>query len=141
MHPMINRLSPRISLFGRYIISGWIAATVHFALLFFLVEWQSLNPTLASALGFTAAIFVNYSLQYYWTFSVSGPHRTFFLRYLSVTMLTLGINTLLFWTLNAVMEIHYTIAQVVATGVVVIVNFAINQRYTFSSGVVASRPH
>ena len=84
---------------------------------------------------------MNYFLQYYWTFSVSGPHRTFFFRYLTVTLLTLGLNTLLFWNLNVIMEIHYTIAQVVATGVVVIVNFAINQRYTFSDDVVATRPN
>jgi len=134
-----NLFSEQTHLFARYIVSGGIAAIVHFGLLVLFVECIMLTPTLASSLGFIAAIFVNYSLQYYWTFSVSGSHRIFFIRYLSVTLLTLGINTFLFWILNVLMGVHYVISQIAATGVVVIVNFGINQRYTFSSDIIATR--
>ena len=131
---MQDKLAQQTGLLTRYIISGGVAAVAHFGLLIILVELFAVNPTVASALGFIAAIFVNYSLQYHWTFAVkgSGQHKKFFARYLLVTLSTLCINTLLFWTMNEVVGIQYFYAQVVATGVVLVINFVVNQRYTFN---------
>lgn len=117
--------------FFRYTVAGSMAAVAHFTVLWILVEWFGVYPTYASAIGFCVAIFVNYSLQYYWTFRAKGPHGVLFLRYLVVTLLMLGVNTLIFWTLNEAMGIYYLVAQVVATGCVMILNFTINRHYTF----------
>lgn len=121
--------------FIRYLISGGAAATVHFAVLILLVELFRINPTVASASGFCAAIVVNYTLQYYWTFRTEGAHGKTFLRYVSVTMAMLVINTLLFWFLNTRVELTYLAAQAVAIIIVVVSNFYINQRYTFAQSV------
>ena len=72
--------------FIRYTLAGSVAAAVHFGMLWLLVEQAGVYPTTASALGFCAAVFVNYSLQYYWTFEARGPHRLLFMRYVVVTL-------------------------------------------------------
>lgn len=116
----------------RYLISGGVAATTHFTILIFLVELFGANPTLASSIGFCVAGVVNYTLQYHWTFEISEAHRTVFTRYVAVTATTLGINTALFWTLNDRLGLPYLVAQIMVTGFVVLINFTINQRYTFA---------
>ena len=121
-----------MKVFIRYVAAGSLAAIAHFAVLWALVEWFDVYATYASAIGFCVAIFVNYSLQYYWTFRAAGPHAVLFLRYLVVTLSMLGVNTLLFWILNEAAGVYYLIAQVIATGCVMILNFTINRRYTFA---------
>ena len=54
-------------------------------------------------------------------------------RYTLVTLAMLLVNLLIFWFLNEQLGIYYFIAQIVATGIVVILNFTINRRWTFVS--------
>lgn len=117
--------------FFRYLVSGGLAAATHFAVLVALVEWAAMNPTLATTFGFEAAIFVNYPLQYFWTFSATGQHRVVFTRYVIVTVAAFGLNTVLFWSLLTQIGVWYPLAQVIATGVVVIVNYTVNRHFTF----------
>jgi len=118
--------------FIRYLISGGAAATMHFAVLILLVEIFGINPTVASASGFCAAIAVNYTLQYHWTFRTKGAHGTIFVRYVGVTLVMLVVNTVLFWLLNTRVGLAYLVAQAIATATVVVINFHINQRFTFA---------
>lgn len=129
---MFNK-SNQLGIVARYLVSGSAAALVHFGFLIFLVEMFLFNPTLASALGFIAAVFVNYSLQYHWTFEIQGNglHKVYFTRYLLVTLMTLILNTSIFWSLNEVAGLQYIFSQILATGIVLVVNFMINQNYTF----------
>ncbi len=130
----LNGVFARYSgVFFRYSISGAVAAVVHFGLLIILVEFTATNPTLASASGFCAAIFVNYTLLYHYAFRADGPHGVMFTRYVIVTVAMLGVNTLIFWILNEHQNVPYLLSQVVATGVVVMLNFNINRLYTFKS--------
>jgi len=130
---MVNNEHQQTGLLIRYLVSGSIAAIVHFGLLVILIEWVAFHPTWASALGFMVAIFINYSLQFHWTFAVKGKdlHRIVFTRYLFVTCLTLCLNTLLFWSMNGIIGFNYLYSQIVATGIVLIINLLINQKYTF----------
>lgn len=120
-------------MFLRYSLSGLAATITHFSILAALVEFVGLNATLASLLGFCAAIFVNYSCQYWWTFKAKGSHHIIIFRYLLVTTAMLGLNTLLFWTLTSKLSLHYLIAQSLTTAVIMLANFNINRRYTFAS--------
>jgi len=117
----------------RYVVSGGTAAVVHFLVLTALVELFGVNPTLATSIGFVLASIVNYTLQYHWTFDADGPHHVMFTRYASVTAVTLSINAGLFWTFTNIFDIHYLIAQVISTGLMVIVNYLINKHFTFVS--------
>ena len=115
----------------KYVVSGSIAASVHLGVLVALIELARLDATLSSAIGFLAALLVNYSLQYKWVFSSGGSHLVRGLRYIFVTALTLLVNVLLFWILHEKLAIWYPGAQIIAIGVVFLVNFYLNRRFTF----------
>lgn len=117
----------------RYLVSGGTGAIVHFTVLTILVELVELNPTVATSIGFVLGSIVNYTLQYHWTFDADGPHHVMFTRYAAVTATTLSINAALFWTFTNIFGIHYLIAQVMSTGMMVVVNYLINRYYTFVS--------
>jgi len=125
-----------MKIFIYYTISGGLAALVHFLILIALVEKTTINPTIASGIGFCMAIIVNYNMQYHWTFKSSGSHRTIFIKYVIVTFIMLGVNTIIFWFLFEKQELVYLIAQVIATGTVMLMNFAINKNYTFASSKI-----
>lgn len=119
--------------FLKYSVAGGFAAVAHFGVLVLLVENYAVLPTIASGIGFCIAGAVNYTLQYYWTFRASGPHALMLSRYTLVTLAMLLVNLLIFWFLNEQLDVYYFIAQIVATGIVVILNFTINRRWTFVS--------
>ena len=117
----------------RYLVSGGTAALLHFIVLISLVELADVDATVASMTGFCVATLLNYKLQFHWTFELSGPHGRIFTRYVLITFTMLGVNTIIFWVLYAELNVLYIGAQVIATGVVTILNFVINKRYTFVS--------
>jgi putative flippase GtrA len=117
--------------FGRYLIGGLAATITHIVVLMALVERFSLNPSIATSIGFCLAVVVNYTFQYHWTFSAKGPHSKIFFRYAVVTFAMLGVNLALFWVLTHTFHVPYLYAQLVATGVIMFCNFAINKLYTF----------
>lgn len=117
--------------FVRYATCGALSALVHVAVLVMLVEFLQMPSTMASALGFACAIPVNYLLQHRFVFGSGGGHQSFFPRYLAVTLLSMGLNVALHWLLTFWVGLHYVLAQILALGVVVLVNFAVNRYFTF----------
>ena len=116
----------------KYATAGALATAAHFSCLIALVELGGLRPTIATALGFCAAIAVNYNLQYHWTFQASGTHGVVFVRYLAVTAVMLVLNTVLLSIGYEWIGWHYIPAQAVATLLVFGCNYSINRSYTFA---------
>jgi len=121
----------------RYLISGGFGALIHFAILTLLVERFGSNDTLATSVGFVIGSVVNYTLQYHWTFSADGPHHIMFTRYAAVTLITMTINAGLFWLFTHQFGLYYLYSQIIATGMMVFVNFYINKHFTFASATPA----
>jgi len=117
--------------FLRYCLSGGLAAAIHFAILAGLVEAWGFNPTLATSIGFCIGTAFNYLGQYYLTFRAASAHGGTLARYVGVTLVMMGVNVALFWALTHLLAVPYLFAQALATGVVVLCNFAVNRRYTF----------
>lgn len=115
----------------KYLISGGTAATVQYTILIGLVEVFNVNPFIATFIGLTVATFVNYPLQYYWTFINYVPHCIAFPKYVLVTSVAYTVNLFSFWFLEHVVGTHYIIAQIVATSIALAINFIVNSRYTF----------
>ena len=117
----------------RYLISGGTGALIHLAILTGLVEQFGTNDTIATSIGFVVGSVINYSLQYHWTFSADGPHHIMFTRYTMVTLITMSINAGIFWLFTHQLGLYYLYSQIIATGLMVFVNFHINKRFTFAS--------
>ena len=122
-----------IASFIRYFIAGGMAVLIHFATLILLVERFKIDATISTSIGFCLAVIFNYLAQYYWTFKPTGSHKRFILRFLGVTIITLNINTGLFWFLTEYQKFPYIISQVFASGAVFLLNFTINHHFTFKS--------
>lgn len=125
--------SPKIDVLVRYIAAGSLAVGVHYFVLILLVEGAAVNATLSSSCGFAVGVILNYLLQYYWTFRSSGPHTRRFPIFITVAVVMLGLNAAIFWTLHERLGINYLLAQACAIGVVFLLNFLVNSRYTFAS--------
>jgi putative flippase GtrA len=117
--------------FSRYVLSGGAAVATHLAVLVILIELAGSPPTLASLVGFVCATVVNYTLQHRFVFSRSRGHGSYFPRYLAVTLGTMTLNTLLFWTLSSGLGIYYLASQMITIGIIVPINFTINRSFTF----------
>ena len=128
---LLPRGNSRVAHLIRYTISGTIAAFAHLATLVVLVESTGLNATLASAVGFLVACYVNYTIQYRWVFRADGSRLVSGARYIVVTTGSLLVNVLLFWLLHEQFDIWYPVAQVFAIGVVFLLNFYLNRHFTF----------
>jgi putative flippase GtrA len=115
----------------RYGLSGCAAVAAHLTVLIFLVELAGSPPVLASVLGFACATLINYALQHRFVFSRFRDHSLYFPCYLAVSLGTLTLNTLLFWTLSSGLGIHYLASQVITIGVIVPINFMLNRSFTF----------
>ena len=104
---------------------------VHFGVMIALVELFFVPPLIGSFAGFSSGTLVNYYLQYSWTFRSTQSHRLAFIRYVTITVAMLFVNLLIFQLAWQQIGLDYKLAQVVATGVVFLVNFGINASYTF----------
>ena len=118
--------------FVLYLASGGTAVLVWYAVLIGLVELFDTNKTLASVIGFAVGMPVNYILQRRFVFKASGPDRLYFPRYVAVTLATMGLNALMFWSLVEVVGLNYLVGQTISTGLVVVVNYLVNRTYTFA---------
>ena len=117
----------------RYGISGSLAAATLLVVLTALVELARVPETLASAGGFACAVIVNYTLQHGFVFGRSRGHGLYFPRYLAVTMVTMALNTALFWALSSGLGMFYLASQVITIGIIVPINFVIHRSFTFAT--------
>jgi putative flippase GtrA len=130
--PLADKATVVIATFGRYCVGGVAATITHILVLMLLVERLSVNPSVATSIGFCIAVVVNYNFQYHWTFGAMGSHARVFSRYLMITFAMLGLNLVLFWFLTHPIRVPYLYAQMIATGVIMFCNFTINSLYTFN---------
>jgi len=110
---------------------GVIGTAGHYATLIILVEGFSTGPVLASTFGFVVGAFINYILNYRFTFKSNKPHREALSKFLLVAAMGAGINTGLMYLLIHQLMLHYFIAQLIATTIVLLWNFLISKYWTF----------
>ena len=56
------------------------------------------------------------------------------MRYLTVTLILLSANVVIFTILTQVLGLFYIFAQVLVIGIVFVLNFLVNRTFTFSDG-------
>ena len=126
--------------FIRFAGVGAAATAVHYLTLIILVEIAMANALLASAAGYTVGAFVNYILNYHYTFGSDKPHREAMTKFFAVALVGLGLNSLIMALMTKGLELHYFVGQVIATGLVLLFNFAGNRWWTFRERADATKP-
>ena len=135
-YPLVAALTQTLKSrsFWKSVISGGITALVDLALLFTLRETLHQSYWISVNAAFAFAILVNFSLQKFWTFSnrdLRGAH-TQFMKFFFVAMGNIVMNNILMFILSAMLGIWYLGAQILATGMLAVVNFTLYRHFVFT---------
>jgi len=126
------------SRFVRFGLVGAIATAIQYALLVLLVHVAGMAPTPASSIGFILSAGVNYLLNYRFTFQSSRAHGPAAAKFGLLAGAGLLINGAIMHLMTGA-GVHYLLAQVCATSVVLFWNFVGNSVWTFGVGPVGQR--
>jgi putative flippase GtrA len=133
----LTRASPRgvsghVDRFVKFVAVGGVATAIQYLLLVLLVRGAGMAPTPASSIGFVLSAGVNYLLNYRFTFRSDRPHGPAAAKFALLAGIGLLINAAIMHLMTGA-GVHYLIAQVCATGVVLFWNFIGNSIWTFGS--------
>jgi len=117
-----------------FAIVGCAAAVGHYGVLIALAELLATPPVLASAAGFVVGGIISYLLNYGHVFRSEQDHLPTAAKFVAVAAVGLCLNSAIMWVLAHGLEIHYLLAQVTATGLVMVWSFAANRYWTFNAG-------
>jgi putative flippase GtrA len=104
---------------------------VHLLVFYCLIELLQMHYLIASVVGFSTAIAVNFPLQYFWTFNAVLSHAEAFIKYLTVTLVMLLFNLMILSGLLMLTVLTPLFAQITTIAVAFVVNFSINSLFTF----------
>ena len=110
---------------------GVIATAVHYGILIALVELWDLSPVTGSAIGAFGGAVVSYGLNRSVTFKARGAHAVTASRFFIVAVAALVVNTALMALFVDGVSMPYIPAQIVTTGLLVILTFGANKLWTF----------
>ncbi len=110
---------------------GAIGTAMHYSVLIALVRLAQMDAVLASMAGFVVGACVNYALNYLFTFNTSKRHTEALPKFFMVALLGMGINATIMAGLVHQAGVHYLLAQIVATGLVLVWNFAGSKLWVF----------
>lgn len=118
--------------FLRYAFVGLAGTVLHLALMALAVEGAGWDPLAGAGLGFLGALTLSYGLNKRWTFASKRRHAASAWRYVAVSVLGLGVNSLLLGALVHGLGFWYFGAQLAVIFVVPLMNFALNRYWTFN---------
>lgn len=108
---------------GRFAVVGAVATAAHYAILIALVEIGHVNPVLATTCGYVIGIVVSYTLNRRFTFSeTTAPVASSFAKFVLLYGVGAALNGAIVAALIG-LGAMYLLAQVAATGLVLIWNF------------------
>ena len=109
---------------------GGIATAGHYLVLVVLVEWARLDPLLATSIGAAAGAVIAYTLNRKWTFSARPAIAVSFAKFFAIAGIGLVLNGVLFSLIKSA-GVHYLLAQGLATGLVLFMNYWASRVFVF----------
>ncbi|KQQ46359.1 hypothetical protein ASF61_18350 [Duganella sp. Leaf126] len=116
--------------FVRYALVGAVGTLAHYAVLFITVSLHWLAPVAASVTGAVVGAIVNYFLNARYTFKRASSGQSM-LRFAATAAFGAVLNGVLMQLLTTVAGLHYLLAQLAATAVVLLLTYTINLLWTF----------
>ena len=119
--------------FLKFGIVGFSGLFIDFGFTYLFKEIFKVQKYLSNAIGFLLAASSNYLLNRIWTFHSSNPNIGIeYFEFILISLIGLGINTLILWLLVSKYKLNFYLAKVFAIIVVTIWNFLANVFITFS---------
>jgi putative flippase GtrA len=119
--------------FIKFGIVGFSGLFIDFGFTYICKEILKIQKYVSNAIGFTLAASSNYYLNRVWTFKSTDPE--IFVEYsefIIISMIGLGINTLILWVIVTKFKLNFYLSKVFAIAVVTVWNFLANAFITFS---------
>lgn len=110
---------------------GALATITQYVILYLGVQFLGIHPVPASVIGFALSALLNYWLNHRLTFASTLPHRRSLPRFALVVTVGLGLTAILMWLGVEVLHLHYLLAQVGTTALVLVWNFVASRRWAF----------
>jgi len=112
---------------------GLSGVLVDFSITWLCKEVLKIQKYVANAIGFTIAASSNYFLNRIWTFESHNPQIGIeYIKFLVISLIGLGINTLILWILVSKFKQRFYLSKLFAIAVVTIWNFFMNWIFTFT---------
>ena len=114
-----------VSQFVKFGLVGVIAFGIDYGIMVALVELLQMNPVVASAISFTVSVVFNYyaSMRYVFTHREDMSKTKEFIIFVILSVIGLGINTVLMYVGVDLLVISYLLVKLFATAVVLVWNF------------------
>ena len=120
--------------FLRFCVVGVSGTIIDFGLTWLCKEKFHVPKFIANAIGFVVAATSNYILNRVWTWqSTNEQVGVEYVKFFTVSLIGLGLNTLILYLLNEKMKVGFYLSKVFATGVVMLWNFFANNYFTFAA--------
>ncbi len=126
--------------FLRFAAVGAVGTLAHYALLLVMVEGFGARPLVGAAAGFVLGAVVNYALSRLLVFDSDRRHVEALPRFLAVAAMGLGWTALLMGLFVDLLGLHYMVAQIVTTGLLLLWHYAGNALWTFRQGTRPDGP-
>lgn len=118
--------------FIKYSFVGCISTCIYFLSVFVLVERFQLEPVIASAIAFIIMTIVSFFMNIHFTFGSNFTYQKLS-RFLIVSTIGFILNFLLMYFTVRILDYHYLVGELVTILVIPIVNFLLNNYWTFQS--------
>lgn len=119
--------------FLKFACVGLSGVVIDFGFTYLFKEIVKIPKYVANAIGFTLAATSNWFLNRIWTFGSHNPEIGIeYLKFLVISLIGLGINTLILWILVSKLKQRFYLSKLVAIVVVTIWNFLMNLIFTFT---------
>jgi putative flippase GtrA len=117
--------------FFYYIVSGVASVATHYAFMIAAVELAAWRELVATSVGFIVGTITKYFMNYYLAFSSEEPHRAAIPRFAVMVLMLFTANGVIFSALHEQAQLHYVVAQVLTTGLLVPVGYVVNRLWVF----------
>lgn len=118
--------------FMKYSLVGCISTFIYFLSVFVFIEGLQMDPVLGSAVAFIIMTIASFFLNVKYTFGSSITQQKA-LRFLTVSTIGFILNLLLIYVIVHIFAFHYLVGELVTVLVIPIVNFLLNNYWTFQS--------
>ncbi len=118
----------------RFSVVGGLAFLIDYSLLYAFTEFLKIHYLISSIISFSVSVIFNYVLSVKWVFDVNKKQDIKeFIKFIIFSVIGLIINSILMYIQVDIMGIHYMIAKLFSTIIVMIYNFI--TRKIFIEGV------
>ena len=116
-----NKLLRQILKFG---VVGGTAFIIDYGIFTILSQLLHIHYLIASVISFSISVIYNYILSIKWVFDVSKKQTAKeFIVFIILSVIGLGLNSLIMYVSVDLMHIHEMISKIIATAIVMVYNF------------------